>query len=102
MKIAVSCSGDSPGANFNAKFGRAPWFALAGDDQTTFVKNPAAEADSGAGPMAVEFLVTHGVQKVVSGHFGPKAEAALKAAGIEFALFNDEESTVTEVINHFK
>ncbi len=101
MKIAISCSGDNPGANFNAKFGRAPYFAIVENDNVVFEKNPAAEADSGAGPMAVEFLIGFGVKKVVSGHFGPKAETALKAAGIEFETFGDEDKTIDEIKNNF-
>ena len=102
MKIAVSCTGDRPEATFSAKFGRAPWFALSDGGELRFEKNPAAGAESGAGPMAVEMLISLGVQKVISGHFGPKAEAALRAAQIEFALFDDEEMPVSEVVKKFK
>lgn len=102
MKIAISCSGDNAGANFNAKFGRAPYFAIVEGDNVSFAANPAAEADSGAGPMAVDFLLRQGVKKVVSGHFGPKAETALKAAAIDFETFGDEDKTIEEIKNRFK
>ena len=101
MKTAISCTGNSPEANFNAKFGRVTYFALIEGDELTFVKNPAAEADSGAGPMAAEFLAAQGVKKVVSGHFGPKAEQALKAFSIEMVMYSDENKTIAEIKNQF-
>lgn len=101
MKTAISCSGNNPDANFNSKFGRTTYFALVDGDALTFVKNPAAEADSGAGPMAVEFLAAQGVKKVVSGHFGPKAEQALLAFSMEMVTFADENKTIEEIKNQF-
>lgn len=101
MKTAISCSGSSPEANFNTKFGRTPFFAIVENDVVSFVENPAAEANSGAGPMAVEYLANQGVKKVVSGHFGPKAEQALQAFSMEMVMFSDENRTIEDIKNQF-
>jgi len=101
LKTAISCSGEDSYSHFNAKFGRAPYFALVENDVINFVKNPAIEADNGSGPMAAEFLVNQGVKKVVSGHFGPKAEQALQAFSIEMVMYNDEDKTIEEIKNQF-
>jgi predicted Fe-Mo cluster-binding NifX family protein len=65
-------------------FGRSPRFLLVrGAAETVQVlENIHAEAVQGAGPATASLLARHGVTAVIAGRFGPKAEDALRAAGV--------------------
>jgi predicted Fe-Mo cluster-binding NifX family protein len=66
-------------------FGRAPRFLLVrgGPGRTvTTLENTNVEAAQGAGAASASLLRRHGVTAVLAGQFGPKAEEALRAAGI--------------------
>jgi predicted Fe-Mo cluster-binding NifX family protein len=66
-------------------FGRAPRFLLVrGHPKKTvrILENAHVEATEGAGPAVASLLIRQGVTAVLAGQFGPKAEDALRAAGI--------------------
>lgn len=66
-------------------FGRSPRFLLVregSDSAVRVVENEHAEAAQGAGPATASLLRRLGVTTVVAGRFGPRAEDALRAAGI--------------------
>jgi predicted Fe-Mo cluster-binding NifX family protein len=66
-------------------FGRAPRFLLvrgSPGEVVQVLENPHAEAAQGAGPATVSLLRRHGVTAALAGQFGPKAEDALRTAGI--------------------
>ena len=103
MKIAISAEGNTQNSTVDPRFGRARWFVLYDSDSGQYeaVDNGAsAEAMQGAGPKAAELLAGRKVEAVITGHCGPKAFQALKAAGIE--VFVDAEGTVAEVVAKYK
>jgi predicted Fe-Mo cluster-binding NifX family protein len=59
------------------------------------VPNTAANAASGAGPMAAQAVANHHAEVVIAGRVGPKAERALAVAGIRFVAAS---GTVREVV----
>lgn len=65
-------------------FGRAKSFALYNDADSSYViaANEGVNAEHGAGTGAVAFLVEKGVGVIIAPEVGPKAAAALFAAGI--------------------
>jgi predicted Fe-Mo cluster-binding NifX family protein len=66
-------------------FGRSPRFLLVrggGHDEVAVLENEHAESPQGAGPATASLLRRHGVTAVLAGRFGPRAEDALRAAGI--------------------
>ncbi len=68
------------------RFGRANYFVIV-DTQTgdhKVVRNPGADARSGAAIKAVQLLIKEGVKKVYAGSFGPNAMTALEEMGIEY------------------
>lgn len=80
MLIAVTSSGDSLDSLVNEKFGRCQYFIIVNADTMKYevVPNPAENAQGGAGPKAAEVLVNKGVNVLLTGHVGDKAEEALK------------------------
>jgi predicted Fe-Mo cluster-binding NifX family protein len=83
-RIAVTASTTDPSDELDQTFGRCRYFLIF-DDRASLVAtvdNTATEADSGAGARAVQILVRNEVTTVLTGRVGPKAEAALRTAGI--------------------
>lgn len=103
MKIAVTSTGNTMDSMVDARFGRCAWFLIY-DTETkshNFLKNPAAEAQEGAGPVAVKFIAEQKVQKVVSGEFGVKVRPLLEELGIEMITNKESGKRVSEIINLF-
>lgn len=85
--IAVTVSRDGWDAPVDGRFGRAAGFALIALDgqerRLTFIPNEQnRQAAQGAGIQAAETVAKAGTTVLLTGHVGPKAFRALKAAGI--------------------
>ena len=103
MRIAVASQGRELEDMVEPRFGRAPCFLLidTDTDSVTVISNEDnVQATQGAGVQAAETVVSHGVDIVVSGNIGPKAFAALKAAGVKAVLWAD--GTVAEAVELLK
>lgn len=91
MRIAVAAEGpEGLDAIVSYTFGRAPYFVLVdveGDriSGATVHSNPYAQAPSGAGSAAAQFIANLGAEVVIAGDFGPNASAALMGMGILMA-----------------
>lgn len=90
MKVAVTSKGDGLDAELDPRFGRAHSIIVAtlGADGT--VGEPVAHENSlnlnamqGAGIQTAEMVARLGAEALISGHIGPKAFRALRAAGIK-------------------
>jgi len=81
---AAVVEGSDLSAAVGAHFGRSPRFLLVRDsgESVEALDNSNAEAAQGAGPATASLLIRNGVTAVLAGHFGPKAEDALRAGGI--------------------
>jgi predicted Fe-Mo cluster-binding NifX family protein len=81
MKTAIPTD---DGKTVGKVFGRAKSFAIhdSEDGSLTVVSNEGAGAEHGAGTGAASFLAERGVRAVAAPEVGPKAAAALAAAGI--------------------
>ena len=85
MKVAISMNTPQLDAPIEKRFGRCKAFLIIDRDTLDWqgLANPGAKASGGAGTQAAQFLAGQRVQAVISGAFGPKAHATLKAAGIQ-------------------
>lgn len=84
MKIAIGTLAGELDATVSERFARAPWFLVIEDGKVIeALEGSAASASHGAGGMAVQLLADHGVKAVLARQLGPKAAAAVKAAGME-------------------
>jgi len=85
MKIAITSTGDTLDALVNERFGRCQYFLIIDPDTMKFeaVPNPAEQVQGGAGPKAAEVIINKGVNVLLAGHVGDKAEQALEAGNIK-------------------
>lgn len=100
MKTVITSKGDNTKANFDPRFGRAGWFCIIDDEtgKSTFIENDQAEATGGAGVKVAEKMVEIGVNKVISGDFGPKAKQLLDKFDIQMVIISDDHQSIKEVI----
>jgi len=103
MKIAVTSTGDTPDSEVDPRFGRAKFFMIYDDEKDSFeaidnVQN--LQAAQGAGIQAAQNVADAGCRALITGHIGPKAFGALKAAGVKIST--GASGTVREAIEMFK
>lgn len=86
MKIGIAAMGKTLDDQVSGQFGRCPYFVVIDSETLAFTAspNPGKDMPGGAGPAAVQALADSGVEVAVAGKFGPKAEQALKAAGLRY------------------
>lgn len=84
MKIVVSAQGENLDAPASPVFGRCPVYVFVDTETMEFeaVSNPAMNQAGGAGIQAAQFVVSQGVQAVLTGNLGPNAYDVLQAAGV--------------------
>jgi predicted Fe-Mo cluster-binding NifX family protein len=101
MLIAVTSTGDILDALVNEKFGRCQYFLVIDPDTMKFeaVLNPAEKAQGGAGPKAAEVIINKGVNVLLTGHIGDKAEEALKRGNIKIDDHLTENLSVKEALD---
>ena len=86
MKLAITTQGAESNSPVDLRFGRAPYFQIIETEtgqQTTMDNTEGMNAAQGAGTQAAQRLAGLGVQAVLTGHVGPKAQTALQAARIQ-------------------
>ena len=103
MKIAVTAAEKDFNAFMDERFGRAAGFIIY-DTETgshEFIDNiQNLNADQGAGIQSAKTVSDTGATVLITGNVGPKAHAALDAAGIEIFLKNG--GTVSEAIDTYR
>ncbi|MFH1652549.1 MAG: NifB/NifX family molybdenum-iron cluster-binding protein [Pseudomonadota bacterium] len=103
MKIAITATKNSPDAEIDPRFGRAPCFAIYETDTDTvnFVNNDQnLNASSGAGIQAAQNILATGAEVVITGNCGPKAFKTLNAANIKIIV--GASGTIKEVVEKYK
>lgn len=121
QKIAISVAKEGWDADVDARFGRAAGFAIIALDGESrslhYLSNiQNLQAAQGAGIQAAETVANTGAEILLTGHVGPKAFRALKAAGItmytgitgsvedalrEYAAGNLDEAIDADVEGHW-
>lgn len=108
MKYAIPVDDDQK--SVCVSFGRAPFFMIWDSDQKEAVchANPAAEAQSGAGVRAAQFVADQQVQGLITVRCGENAAEIMQAADIKIlkaqgtdALWNAENCEKLEELTHF-
>jgi predicted Fe-Mo cluster-binding NifX family protein len=103
MKIAVTSKGTTVESQIDPRFGRAAGFMVCDIEtgECQFKDNTQnLNAAQGAGIQSAKNVADSGASAIVTGHCGPKAFAALSAAGIK--IYTGAEGTVAENIEKFK
>ncbi|MCR5526611.1 MAG: NifB/NifX family molybdenum-iron cluster-binding protein [Lachnospiraceae bacterium] len=98
MKVAIPL--DENKIDVCAAFARAPFFLFWEDGKETVVTNPAAEAQSGAGTQAAQFLVDNAVSVLVTPRCGQNAADVFTAADIK--IYKSEKVSAAENISKWQ
>jgi predicted Fe-Mo cluster-binding NifX family protein len=103
LKIAVTAAGPDLSSRVDQRFGRARFLLLV-DTPERLVKvidnRAGMDAMQGAGIQAAQSVIDSEASVLITGHCGPKAFRALKAAGIHVYL--TPGGTVDEAISRFQ
>jgi predicted Fe-Mo cluster-binding NifX family protein len=103
MKICITAKGDNLESAVESRFGRSPYFIIYDTGTSDFeaIENPNLSESSGVGIKAGQMMAKKGVKVTLTGgKVGPKATAALEAAGIE--VIADNLGTVKEAIDKYQ
>ncbi len=103
MKIAVSAQGPDLDSPVDPRFGRAKNFVVVDTEtgqHTAHDNQLNLNAVQGAGIQSARTVVELGVEAVLTGNVGPKAHAALQAAGIQ--IYIGMSGTVRDASEQFK
>ncbi len=95
MKIAIPL--DENKIDVCPVLARTPFFLLWEDGQETIISNPAAEAQSGAGAQAAQFLLDKAITDLITPRCGQNAADVFKAAGIK--IYKSAQGTAAENIS---
>lgn len=100
MKILIPV--DSDKVEVCQAFGRAPFFAVKDTekDSLTYINNPAANAEGGAGIKAAQAVIDESASVLLTVRLGQNSADALKAAGIE--IYKTDGPTVEENLEAYK
>jgi predicted Fe-Mo cluster-binding NifX family protein len=103
MIIAITSTGNTFDSKVSDKFGRCRYFTIINPDTMQFeaIKNPAEQLQGGAGPKAAETIINKGVNVLLTGHVGDKAEDALKRGNIKIYDYLTENLSVKEALNNY-
>lgn len=103
MRIAVTARGPELSSPIDQRFGRAKYLLIVDTPERTVlaIENHAGmNAAQGAGIQAAQSVIDNKATILITGHCGPKAFRALKAAGIDVYLAPD--CTADEAISRFE
>jgi len=103
MKVAVTSTGPGLDSPLDQRFGRARHLLVIDLPQRTVtpIDNQAGMgAAQGAGIQAAQTLIDHKAEALITGHCGPKAFRALRAANIDVYLAG--EGSVADALDRFE
>ncbi len=102
MKLAASATGKDLSSQIDPRFGRAAYFIIIDTDDMSFeaFDNENIGMNTGAGISSANFIVSKGVQALLTGNCGPKAMQVFSAAGID--VFTGQTGTVQDAIENYK
>ncbi len=101
MKTVITSSGNTDQALFDVRFGRAAWFFIWNQEtgEKEFLENPFKDASNGAGTKVSEKMIELGVEKVVSGDFGPKAKELLEKFNIQLVVVENQGQSIVDMVS---
>ncbi len=87
MKIAIATEGTELNSKVSPVFGRSPHIIIVDLEDNEIIKETAIENparfEKGAGNLLADFLISKGIDTLISGKMGPVAFYILRNAGIK-------------------
>jgi len=104
MKTAITSAGNNLQSSFDLRFGRTGWLCIYDNEnqEVNFIENSNKNQNGGAGTKTAEKIAELGVERVISGDFGPKAKDLLEKLKIQMIILNAENKTIQEVLTSIK
>jgi len=101
MKVAISAYGTDLNSEINPRFGRCDHLLIVDmeDNSVESFANENMSLGGGAGIQTAGFVVSKGVQAVITGSCGPNAMDVFKSANVD--VFTGQAGTVRQVIARF-
>lgn len=102
MKIAIGLEEENYDSKVDKRFGRAGYFIILDDESNQYeiIENDAKDEVTGAGLKVVKKLVSLGVEVIIAGEIGPKAETLIEEFEIPVYKLG-ECTTVEEVLKNY-
>ena len=103
MRIAITSQGPDLKSQVDPRFGRARYLIVIDtetDKSSALDNSRNLNAAQGAGIQTVKDLVNEGVDAVVTGHVGPKAQEALEASQVQ--VFLGASGTVQDALGELE
>lgn len=103
MRLAITAAGPGLSSQIDQRFGRARYLLIvetSGRDPLVLDNQAGINATHGAGVQAAQRVIDNKATALITGHCGPKAFRALKAAGVDVYL--TAEGTITEAMDRFE
>jgi len=88
MKVAISAYGQDLDAEINPRFGRCDYLLVVDTDTMTCESfaNESMNLGGGAGIQTASFVISKGVQAVLTGSCGPNAMEVFNSAGVALCI----------------
>jgi len=104
MKTVITATEPNVKSLMDQRFGRCKYFCVLDDekDEISFVKNGNENAIGGAGTQTAENIISLGVNRVISGDFGPKAKELLDKYNVQLIKITEEQKSIEEIISSMK
>lgn len=104
MITVITSADNNVNADFDKRFGRAPWFCIFNEltNEVKFHENKFNTIDNSVGTLVSEKMIEMKVDKIISGDFGSKAKNKLNNANIQMVILQTNIKTIEEIINKIK
>jgi len=102
MKVAISAYGQDLDAEINPRFGRCDFLLIVDTDTMAYESfaNESMNQTGGAGIQTASFVISKGVQAILTGSCGPNAMEVFNAAGV--AVYPGQAGTVAQAVTRLK
>ena len=102
MKVAISAYGQDLDSEINPRFGRCDFLLIVDTDTMAYdsFPNESMNLGGGAGIQTASFVISKGIQAVLTGSCGPNAMEVFNSAGV--AVYPGQTGTVAQAVNRLK
>lgn len=101
MKVVITGSAEHPDSIIDNHFGRCAFFIIY-DTQlrsTEYIPNPFRSVPESAAVESVRFLVSRGINQIITGELGQKAKGILEREKIQIIILRDQKMKISDIIN---
>lgn len=104
MKTILTAGGNTTASFFDPRFGRSAWFCIYDEmnEEIEFIQNSYLNDEHEAGINAAKLMVKLEADRIISGHFGLKANHVLDKNEIQMVILSNTETTIKDIIEQLQ